>query len=99
MNQVYELFEQFSVYVFFFRFGWNSISMYIILDYIVVIFFSAVWFLYTWAFCLSLYFELFSFIHMQNFVAIWIGLTKKGTILLFDSFSFFFVIERKKYMA
>lgn len=41
------------------------------------IFFSAVWFLYTWAFCLSLYFELFSFIHMQNFVAIWIGLTKK----------------------
>lgn len=53
------------------------------------IFFSAVWFLYTWAFCLSLYFELFSFIHMQNFVAIWIGLTKKRTILLFDSFSFF----------
>lgn len=62
------------------------------------IFFSPVWFLYTWAFCLSLYFELFSFIHMQNFVAIWIGLTKKRTILLFDSFSFF-VIERKKYMA
>lgn len=59
------------------------------------IFFSAVWFLYTWAFCLSLYFELFSFIHMQNFVAIWIGLTKKRTILLFDSFSFFLLSSEK----